>query len=317
MYAVAETTHEGYPAVRLASPDGTLAATFAPSLGMVGCSLEHDGDELLGQRGGLARYAENGSTMGIPLLHPWANRLAGFSYSAEGRDVTLDRDSPLIHVDGATGLPIHGVLAASPHWQDIETEADENRARLSARLDYGAHADLMEAFPFAHELRTRVELDGDGLRVATELSPTADVAVPVAFGYHPYLQLPGVPRADWQVDLPVRRQLSLDEHMIPTGDTERVEIPPGPLGDRAFDDGYCQLAAPPVFALAGGGRRVEVEFVRGYRFAQVYAPSDQELICFEPMTSATNALATGGDWLTTVRPGSTYKAAFRIRVLRV
>jgi galactose mutarotase-like enzyme len=44
---------------------------------MVCCSLRHRGDELLGQRRGLAAYAATGSTMGIPFLHPWANRLDG------------------------------------------------------------------------------------------------------------------------------------------------------------------------------------------------------------------------------------------------
>ena len=34
--------------------------------------------------------------------------------------------------------------------------------------------------------------------------------VPVAFGYHPYLVLPGVPRAEWEVELPVDARLLLD-----------------------------------------------------------------------------------------------------------
>jgi aldose 1-epimerase len=315
-FSISDTTHDGYPCVRLATPDGALAVTYCPRLGMIGCSLEHDGAELLGQRDGLARYEASGSTMGIPLLHPWANRLADFSYSAAGREVELDRDSPLLHIDRATGLPIHGLLAASGYWGDVSKEVDEERAELSARLDFGAHADLMEAFPFPHELRIRVTLDRDGLRVTTKLEPTGDVAVPVAFGFHPYLRLPEVARADWEVDLPVRRRVVLDERMVPTGDTEAVEYPPGPLGERTFDDGFCDLAEPAVFALAGGGRRVELELIKGYRFAQMYAPADQDVICFEPMTSATNALRTGGSWLSTVRPGAAYRAAFRIRVVR-
>jgi aldose 1-epimerase len=55
---------------------GQLDATFATGAGMVCCSLRHRGDELLRQRRGLAAYAATGSTIGIPLLHRWANRLA-------------------------------------------------------------------------------------------------------------------------------------------------------------------------------------------------------------------------------------------------
>jgi len=317
-FSAEETTYDGYAAVRLATPDGSLAATFAPRIGMIGCSLEHDGEELLGQRGGLARYESEGSTMGIPLLHPWANRLAGFEYTAEGQHVTLDRNSPLLHVDGQTGLPIHGVLAASPHWEDVSTsgDGDGDGAALEARLDFGAHPDLLAAFPFPHLLRMRIALDHDGLVITTTVEATGDVAVPVSFGFHPYLRLPGVPRADWKVDLPVGQRLVLDGKMIPTGETEPVELAPGPLGDRTFDDGFCDLAQPPVFALAGGGRRVEVEFGERFPFAQVFAPPDQEVICFEPMTAATNALASGWPRLPLDRPGDEYSASFRIRVLR-
>src|SRR3954454_11362916 len=90
MHAIGETTYEGYPALALRSPDG-LEATYAPGVGMVGCSVRHDGEELLGQRGGAARYEATGSTSGIPLLPPWANRLAGLAYEAAGKHVALDR----------------------------------------------------------------------------------------------------------------------------------------------------------------------------------------------------------------------------------
>ena len=56
--------------------------------------------------------------MGIPFLHPWANRLAGFSYSLHGRDVRLPPGPPLVHGD-EHGLPIHGVLAASRYWEVV------------------------------------------------------------------------------------------------------------------------------------------------------------------------------------------------------
>src|SRR3954453_22566357 len=157
MHSIGETTHEGYPALALRSPDG-LGATYAPGVGMVGCSLRHDGDELLGQRGGLARYEATGSTFGLPLLHPWANRLAGFDYEAAGKHVELDRTSPLLSFD-PNGLPIHGLLAGSPPWHVEKATGDVDAARIDAALDFGpAHPELVELFPFPHELRMRIAL---------------------------------------------------------------------------------------------------------------------------------------------------------------
>jgi hypothetical protein len=61
-----------------------LDATFVPIAGMVGASLRDGGEELLGRGLGLQCYAAGGPTMGIPLLHPWANRLASDDYRING-----------------------------------------------------------------------------------------------------------------------------------------------------------------------------------------------------------------------------------------
>src|SRR5512134_3890532 len=135
-YRIADSTTDATPTVTLSSADADLHATFAPGLGMIGCSLRHRGAELLGQRRGLAAYAKSGSTMGIPLLHPWANRLGGFEYRVGGRTVAMPTDHPLLHRD-AQGLPMHGLLAAHPGWRVEARAADDAGARLSARLDFG------------------------------------------------------------------------------------------------------------------------------------------------------------------------------------
>ena len=307
-----EVLYQGYAGHSLISPEADLEATFVPSVGMIGCSLTHRGDELLGQRGGLARYEATGSTMGIPLLHPWANRLAGYTYTAAGRTVELDRDSPIIHKD-PNGLPIHGLLAASPYWRLVGTDADFTSARLLAQLDFAAHPELLEGFPYPHEVRIEASLQGATLTITTAITSRDESPVPIAFGYHPYLRLPDVPRDAWRVEIPVTEELVLDDRMIPTGERRPVAIEPGELGDRTFDNAYAAPLPPEPFVLAGGGRRISVELAQGYPYAQVYAPESDEVICFEPMTAPTNALASGHD-LETVEPGGTRSATFSITV---
>ena len=287
---------------------GPLTATFVPDVGMIGSSLTHDGEELLGQRKGLDAYARTGSTMGIPLLHPWANRLGDLSYSAAGRDVSIDPGSQRVRTD-ANDLPIHGLLNASPHWE----VTDAGRHRLAARLDFTPHQDLMDAFPFPHVIAMDVSLSDESLTIATTVEATGTPEVPVAFGYHPYLVLPGVPREDWHVEVPLTERLVLDERMIPTAETGTVDPFDGRLGDTVFDDGYAGAGNGTTFALSGGGRRIEVELVEGYRYAQVYAPSSEDAVCFEPMTAPTDALRSGTG-LELVPPGESRTATFAIRV---
>ena len=98
--------------VELAGPVGELVASFAVGAGMVGCSLRHRGDELLGIGRGLDGYLEDGAVFGIPLLYPWANRLGDWSYEAAGRALTVERAWRRGHGE-AHCLPIQGGLAAS------------------------------------------------------------------------------------------------------------------------------------------------------------------------------------------------------------
>ncbi len=223
-HEIGESTVDGHAVQVLRSPAG-LEAAFAPGVGMIGCSLRHEGEELLGQRGGLAKYADTGSSMGIPLLHPWANRLDGLEYEAEGVAVRIDPDRSPVRLD-PNGLPIHGLVTASRYWEVTGADADADAATLSARLPFADHPELLAGFPFPHELLVEVRLAGDVLSMRTRLRPTGEIAVPVAFGYHPYLRLPGEPREAWEVTLPVRAHAELDDRGIPTGAAEDVSVPP-------------------------------------------------------------------------------------------
>jgi aldose 1-epimerase len=287
---------------------GDLEATFVPAVGMVGTSLRHRGAELLDRQGGLGAYARTGAVMGIPLLHPWANRLAGHGYRAGGRDVVLPAGAPLVHCE-EHGLPIHGLLAASPHWQVEDVAA----TRLRARLDFAGHADLLAAFPFPHDLAVDIALGPDALTVTTTLRATGDVPVPVSFGFHPYLRLPGARRDAWEVRLPARRHLLADQRGIPTGAVEHRPAERFRLSGRTFDDGYDRLRDGAAFSVSGGGRTVAVRLDRGYPAGQVFAPAGRSFICFEPMTAPTNALRSGNG-LRWVAAGSRFVAAFSLAV---
>jgi aldose 1-epimerase len=284
---------------------GDFEATFVPAAGMIGCSLQHRGEELLGQRGGLEAYVRERKTMGIPLLHPWANRLSRRRFSIAGREVLIQpgQTRPDEH-----GLPMHGLLAAAPGWEVVRHESDV----LAARFDFAAQRELMAAFPFAHALELEATVREATLTVATTVRATGDVPVPIAFGFHPYLRLPGVQREDWQVEIPVREQLRLDERKLPTGERFAVTVEPGPLGERTFDDAYVAPPGGAPFVLEGPDRRIELAFEEGYPYAQVFAPPGDALIAFEPMSAPTDALVSGD--LTLLGPGESYRAAFSISV---
>ena len=266
---------------------GGLQARFVPSVGMVGASLFAGGHELLGQLGGLDAYASRGSSFGIPLLHPWANRLGGFTYSAAGEDVVIDAAAPGVRTE-QHGLPIHGLLAAHPGW----AVRDAGERTLSAELAYDTPA-LLTAFPFPHVLRMDVRLDPEQLTIATTLTPTTDRPVPVSFGFHPYLALPGVAREDVVLRHGPMTHLALDERGLPTGAREAVDARDAPLGDAVLDDLYTDLGDRPEVVMASGDRELAVRLLEGYTHLQLFTPPAQPSLAIEPMTAATDALRSG------------------------
>lgn len=292
---------------------GELEATFVPDVGMVGVSLRHHGEELLHQGGGLSAYETSGSTFAIPLLHPWANRVAEWSFDLAGRHVELDPESAIAHRDSKTGTAIHGLLAASPHW----TLVDADRDALTAELNFGAASEYMAAFPFPHRVRYTATVAGSTLTVAFTVIADQGVAIPISFGFHPFFTLPGSDRRSWHVEIPVAKQSLIDDRMLPTG--ELLDIAPGELngvlGDRTFDTSYPALygADGARFVLADDRRQLALTHVSGYPVSQVFTPERADFICFEPMTAPVDALISG-DGLRWVAPGEEFTAMFTVSV---
>lgn len=305
---------------------GDCEVVVLPSVGMLVPSFRHRGDELVALPGGLAAYRA-GHTTGIPLLYPWANRLARDRYRAG--DVSVDLRGLELNTDD-NGLPIHGTMLARPEWEVTRLGAGPRSARLAARFDWAAHEDLMAAFPFPHELAIDVTLAASGLRIVTTVRPSGPASVPIAFGFHPYLQLPGSSRDRWTLGLPACAHASLDGRGIPTGRARPVDADTAPLEGRDLDDLFA-LGPDRVITLTSrrraaddqrpdsrppenfsGSRRITLTYDDGYPYAQVYSPAGARFCAIEPMTAPTNALVSGDH--PSVRPGETFSAAFTLAV---
>jgi galactose mutarotase-like enzyme len=297
---VVERRFQSTPALELRS--GVLRATFVPGVGMTGVSLRYDGREHLALPGGVAALRA-GHTGGLPLLAPWANRLSTRRYRVAGVDVDLRRQR--VRTDDH-GLPIHGLLVGWPDWEVTSTSARRDVARLTATTIVDG-----PAFPFPHLLEVAVAAHDDRLEVDTTLVPTGDRKVPVAFGWHPYLRLPGTPRSRWTLRLPAREHLLLDDRGIPTGASAREPSEDAPIARRTFDELYA-LGRDRRLSFSGDdGPSVELRSSPHYPYAQVWVPAGKPFAALEPMAAPTNALVTGNTHL--VVPGDAFTARFELR----
>ena len=288
---------------------GDLQAVFLPDHGMLGASLHYNGVELLRRVEDLEAAAGRGSSAGIPLLYPWANRLAEPRYRVLGREIALDISSPLLHFDEHR-LPMHGVPWPLLLWRVIEERQDFMRAQL----DWSS-SNLLAVFPFRHRVELAATLCPESLTLETTVVARSEGPVPVSFGFHPYLGFSEASRANWHLKLPAMRKLVLDRRGIPIGDEEPFAGFNAKLDESSFDDGFALMEEQTTFSVVGATCKVSVELLDGYRYAQVFAPKDKDYIALEPMTAPASALTTGRG-LRFVPPGERFRAAFRIHIDR-
>ena len=282
---------------------GTYEATFRPDVAMLCASLRVRGDEYVAWPRTIGDFRAGGATA-VPLLHPWATRLAGSSYRAAGRRVSL-RGITLPH--DPNGLPIHGNLYGAP-FELVRADS----TRVTARLDYGAHPEKLRAFPFPHVVTVDARLDANrGLTITTSVEPSSDRAVPVSFGWHPFVRLPSAPRRDWELRCPACEHVEVDARVIPTGVRTPQRAERVPIARRTFDDHYA-LARDRRFAISGGRRTLTLAFDRAYPYAQLFVPPRRQLVAIEPMTAEIDALGRGT--APVVEPGDRFSASFTMTV---
>lgn len=313
-YTVAQHPHPDLPAltaVTLTSPHG-LATVFVPGAGMVGTSLTHRGEELLGQREGLVNYVSGGHTFGIPLLAPWANRMVDRDFNGIECEPT---GTPAVHLDG-NGLPIHGVMAGCDAWRVTSAGIEPDAAVAVAALSFDPALASFPAFPFEHELRVELRLSGSSLTISTKITATGRRPVPVCFGWHPYFAPPGAVRSEWRLGSPFTQELVLNDLLYPTGAVSVVEPQTVTLGDPGaggvtFDTLYSCVTPGMAAWVEDGVRRISLRYDSGYPYGVLFAPADQDLVALEPMTAPTDPLA-GHFPIRVVEPEESQVATFSI-----
>ena len=320
--------------------------------GCVATSWQVRDQEMLTLPVALADFVKSQKTGGIPLLYPYANRLRTDHFTVAGKTVDLSRDANLkrdangfpMHgllirwPDWVMSQPAPDELEASIVWGD--------HAELFAAYPF-AHS-LRVRWKLGQEVNQVVNR-GDGqvanssvdesktastLTVTTIIEADKGQDVPVSFGWHPYLVLND--RANAQLLLPARRAVALAQNGLPIStDNPESWLPAGtqsavaPLDDlfqldmrgasgaerinkpqsvQGFNENFA-----PTAAIIAQQQRIEIKFLSGYSFMQIYSPVGANFVCFEPMTASISALCDDG--VAVVKAGETFTAAFELRVL--
>jgi len=319
-YSVFRGLTDGIETVTLKDDVRHQEVKIVPSLGNNSYSYLVNGHEVFwSPYKSLAEFKAKPANLGNPFLAPWANRIDGLTYSANGKQYHLNPDLGSFRSDGFK-QPIHGLVMYAP-WKVVRAEANGQAAWVTSRLEFWREPAWMAQFPFAHNLEMTYRLSNGELEVITTVENLSTQAMPLSLGYHPYFQVHDAPRDAWQVHLPVKSKVTLGPTLTPTGEKTAMTAS-GPLGLQGvtLDDVYTDLTADAKgtaeFWVKGKQQQVSVIYGPKYPVAVVYAPPGRNFICFEPMTGVTNVFNLGAQGkfpLQSVPASGSWQESFWIR----
>jgi aldose 1-epimerase len=218
---------------------------------------------------------------GIPLLAPFANRLDGTHFYANGRKYNFDMENGTVRGP----VPIHGYLSGTNQWKVIEAKADASGAWVTETLEFYKNPLYMQNFPFAHVLTLTYRLSNGELEVRMKIDNLSIEPMPVSLSYHPYFSLSDSNRTDWTLDVPAKTHWTLNDAKIPTGVTEpsdtfwggdRRNVPLSRFATRTIDDLFSDLEHD-----AGGKATVRLQG-KTQGISVIMGPKYKALVIFSP-----------------------------------
>jgi aldose 1-epimerase len=235
---------------------------------------------------------------GVSLLAPFANRIDGQFFYANGKKYNFDME--LGNVRGA--VPIHGYLSGTSAWKLVEAKSDARGAWVTSRLEFWKYPDYMKQFPFAHTLTLTYRLADGALEVRARIDNVGAEAMPVVIGWHPYFALDDSGRRDWTLSVPARTRWLLTDTKVPTGQTEPASIffggdprsvPLSRFSDRLIDDVFSDMERD-----ARGRATVSFRSPAGQSIAVSMGPNYKGLVLYStvpPVPGQAPAAGRGGN----------------------
>jgi len=323
-YRAVEITDHGVAIVRLTDQRNGVEVSIVPSIGNRAYEMKVHGKNILYfPQADAGEFQARPRLSGIPFLAPWADLLSEPGFWSNDKHYTFNMT--LGNVRGER--PIHGLLVTSPLWKVTEVAADARSAHVTSKLEFWKYPDMMAQWPIAHEYEITHTIADGVLEVRTTVTNLSAESMPVVLGYHPFFQIPGTSREDWNIRIPAKTHVIPGEHNIPTGEMRPLDWPnPLPVRGRTSDDGFTDLerdaTGRAVFTIESGSQAVEVVLGPKYTVATIWFPAaptgqTRDFVCIEPLSTiiAGVNLAKEGKWsgLQTLPAGARWTESFWVR----
>ncbi len=267
--------------LQLSSADGLWRAQISP-VGASLVSLWHGDIEIVA-----SPYDEPLTALAGAVMAPWPNRLQDGSWKLGDREYV----APINDTDGNNAN--HGLVFDKAF--EIVNHGESSLSLETKIFD-------ARAYPFEILLKITYALENSGLKISLHATNQASIAVPFAFGLHPYF----VAEEDSEIELNAQTWIQKDARKLPT-----ISLPidassvarrgRNKIAELNIDDCFTDLVANEQglyvtrVTRPSSGSLVEIEqssvlsFVMLYRFQEV-DKKRRMLLAIEPQTSKANFL---------------------------
>jgi aldose 1-epimerase len=261
-YKAERAVVEGDEVIRLTDAAHGIEVSIAPAFGNNAYEMKVNGKDIVwSPYRTLKELSGKPIQIGNPFLAPWANRIDGDAYWANGKKYLLNSELKSLRYD-LNRKPIHGLLVYAKDWQVESVKADGDSASVTSRLEFWRRPDWIAQIPFAHNLRMTYRLESGILEVETAIENLSTETMPLSLGYHTYYRIESATRDDWSVHVSACDHVMLSDMMIPTGERKPAVLSdPQTLRGLRLDDVFTTLirdsAGRAEFWVQGKNRRSE------------------------------------------------------------
>jgi len=296
MFAVNNTTRNGFDIIELRDLSGNTFAEIIPSCGGIlhSFSIWHQDRyvNVIDSYDSREDFELHVSAKGFKgcKMSPFACRIQDAAYQFEEHTYRLDKF--LLH-----GSAMHGLLYDAPFtvtWQF----ANEEHAGVALQYRYRGECN---GYPFHYNCSITYHLKKN-----SELLITTDITncdpegrlIPMQDGWHPYFTLGGK-IDDLLLKCKTNEKLLFDAAMIPTGRIEPYEefIQPKKIGNTHFDDCFTvnHSGSQPLMVLRNAvtGLQVEIRPDKSYPYVQLYTPPHRNSIAIENLSAPPDSFNNG------------------------
>lgn len=222
---------------------------------------------------------------GIPILFPFAGRLAGDAFDLNGQRLTL---------------PQHGFARKLP-WRIAGTETTD-AAAITLVLEHSEAT--LQVWPFRFRLQFRYELGDGALTLRERFENFGPGPMPMHPGLHPYFRVD-----DW-----TKRQARLETTATRTYDNRagrpRVLVGPVELGSGEIDLQLLDHGTNHVRLTRPGKAAIDLQYDDPDTVVTVWTQPGRDFVCVEPWTRPSDAVNRGEALL--VPPGGVYETRLTI-----